>query len=118
MKYTCAECNIIIDGTLFRCADLNTCSYKCSHSIINRIEKTDPLLAQPYNWNFINNSVLLKDNILNKDCGLDITNICISSDVTTEDIYVCDMKIDKKKIINRLCGYIIIFISIIYCSNN
>ncbi len=107
MKYICAECNCFIDGRLFRCADLNTCSYKCSYIIINRIKKTDPSLDQPSNWHFINNTGL------NNDCGLEISNICISSNVKNEDTYIYDIKIDKKKIMNKICGYIIIFISIV-----
>lgn len=114
MKYTCAECNCSIKGNIFRCADLNTCSYKCSYLVINRIKKVDPSLKEPSNWNFINNNVLLKNNVLNNDCGLDLSNINISSPVIYEDIdIIYKFKIDKNKLINKICGYVIVLVGII-----
>ena len=124
MSYTCAHCNGYIVGNIFRCADLNTCSYNCSFKILKRIKEIDPSLIEPSNWGSINK--INHDEENNSELGMDINNICITLPSKKQDINIYGTetyykKINKIKLFERIIGYFILVISAIrynYSFNN
>lgn len=116
MAYTCAQCNGYIVGNIFRCADLNTCSYNCSFKILKRIKEIDPSLIEPSNWGSINK--INDDEENSGELGMDINNISISlhskkQDINIYDTEIYNKKINKIKFFERVIGYFILFISTI-----